>query len=334
MLPFGAIPPPPTTPPPPLVALPRPGPGCRLGEGNDSGRSRDEIRIIKEMLAEEIGQFIVENRIDAPAARDLKVEPVHVQFAVLDRGPLTSCVNPSGALIGRIRDAKKGVRHGAQGAPHAIHQSLQSSQTSPPPAGTPVLSTAQPGGHAGLVGPMVGLANQMGGGEIEAFIAENRLDQGAAISLRAEPPDVREKVLAMGPLVNAVNPSAALMGRLRSVRLGVQSYISSAPVPGLSSAAPGYTAPLMSPPPGMPPAMSPPPGQPPPDALGPAALSGADAFQARAAIAWPGAATGDVGAKQATVAPSPEDSRLNAESMMAIKALQASVLDEINQDDL
>lgn len=207
------------------IPPPRTGPGLRLGEGDDRNRSRDEIRIIKEMLAEEINQFIVQNRVDGPAARDLRVEPVHVQLAVLDRGPLTRCSNPSGALIGRIRDAKKVVRQPG-GAPATIHQSIQLplGQSGPPvPMGgaqPPPPMMPPPAGIGGqLALPMPGM-----GGDLERFIAENKLDQGAATSLRSETREVQDKVVAMGPLVNAINPSAALMGRIRSVRAGVTNY--------------------------------------------------------------------------------------------------------------
>lgn len=118
-------PPPPLPPPPPppvtgtagLPGLPPQrlmgavvgGPGFRLGEGDDRGRSLDEIRIIKEMLAQEILRFVLDNRIDEAAAKALRSEPPSVQFTVLDRGPLMHASNASGALVGRIRDAKRSI---------------------------------------------------------------------------------------------------------------------------------------------------------------------------------------------------------------------------------
>ena len=67
-------------------------------KGDDSQRSPDEIRIIVEMLQVDLERFLSDNRIDAPAARELRSEAPHVQLAVMDRGPLLSCVNPSGVL--------------------------------------------------------------------------------------------------------------------------------------------------------------------------------------------------------------------------------------------
>mmetsp|Transcript_17903 Transcript_17903/g.39320 ORF Transcript_17903/g.39320 Transcript_17903/m.39320 type:complete len:290 (-) Transcript_17903:88-957(-) len=173
------------------------GGSLRFGSGNDSQRSRDEIRIIKEMLSEELETFLVENRIDAPAGRELRNEAPPVQLAVLDRGPLRSCTNPSGALVGRIRDAKRGLVAGGRPGNSAPVSSLSGS--SPGVAGT-------------------------GDGELDRFCADNRIDQGAMMSLRAESLDVQRAVMAMGPLVNATNPSAALMGRIRSAKTGVQTY--------------------------------------------------------------------------------------------------------------
>mmetsp|Transcript_43173 Transcript_43173/g.134263 ORF Transcript_43173/g.134263 Transcript_43173/m.134263 type:complete len:446 (+) Transcript_43173:134-1471(+) len=183
-------------------------------------RSADEARIIKEMLEEDVDGFVSGNRIDAPAARDLRNEPLEVQLAVLDRGPLSVCVNPSAALIGRIRDAKRGIHEG------------RGPSLAPAPGAPPLAGAGQPLGEAGMGQPT---------GEVDKFLVENRLDQGAVMSFKAESPDVQRSVMDQGPLFNCTNPSAALMGRIRAVKMGVQShYFGGAGPPGthLGSGAP------------------------------------------------------------------------------------------------
>jgi len=150
------------------------------------------------MLEEDVDGFVKNNRIDAPAARDLRNEPLEVQLAVLDRGPLSVCVNPSAALIGRIRDAKRGIHEGRG----------------------PSLATSQAAGDALL--PITNSGQPMG--EVDKFLLENRLDQGAVLSFKAESPDVQKAVMEQGPLFNCTNPSAALMGRIRAVKMGVQPH--------------------------------------------------------------------------------------------------------------
>merc|ERR1712129_160428 len=87
------------------------------------------------MLEEDIVRFGQENKIDVPALRELRNEPVAVQWAVLDRGNLLNCNNPSGALIGRIRDAKRSVMAKLSGA-------AVSTTSTVPPAGTPAAPLA------------------------------------------------------------------------------------------------------------------------------------------------------------------------------------------------
>eukprot|EP00401_Gymnodinium_catenatum_P010412 CAMPEP_0117513418 /NCGR_PEP_ID=MMETSP0784-20121206/29543_1 /TAXON_ID=39447 /ORGANISM="" /LENGTH=302 /DNA_ID=CAMNT_0005309181 /DNA_START=42 /DNA_END=948 /DNA_ORIENTATION=+ len=182
--------------------------GLCLGVGSDAQRSPDEIRIIKEMLAAEIENFAYENRVDARAARELMAEPPYIQLSVLDRGALKNCNNPSGAFVARIRDARR------QPPP----------QPAPPNAAAGGLAALHPNGAA--------LS------ELDRFIAENRLDQGAAHCLRAEPPEMQQKVLAMGPFGNVPNPSAMLMIRLRSVQAAANGQAPCAGAVGASGLAP------------------------------------------------------------------------------------------------
>lgn len=271
---------PPSTPPPPSGILP--SGGLRLGEGDDSGRSQDEIRIVKEMLEQDIVRFGQENKVDVPALRELRNEPVAVQFSVLDRGNLLGCNNPSGALIGRIRDAKRAVMAKLSGAPAAV-----------PPAGTPAAppaalsllnqsSLSSPGiemcgdfkkgvctrgdacrySHGGAVPTSRPGVQAVAGGiggivDIDKFSIENRLDPTALLALRSEPKEVQEKVVAMGPLVGVVydpqlgasNSSAALMGRIRQAKTMLGSGALPPPPPGTPISLPSNLAAVPPPPP-------------------------------------------------------------------------------------
>ena len=59
---------------------------------------------------QDVQDFIVLNRLDASAARCLQSEASGIQKAVLGRGVLSGCSNPSSAVMGRIRDAKHSFR--------------------------------------------------------------------------------------------------------------------------------------------------------------------------------------------------------------------------------
>merc|ERR1719491_662740 len=61
----------------------------------------------------EIDMFIMQSNLDEGAARSLRAESQEVQMAVMARGDVAECVNPSAAVCGRIRDAKRGGTGGA-----------------------------------------------------------------------------------------------------------------------------------------------------------------------------------------------------------------------------
>eukprot|EP00425_Heterocapsa_triquetra_P041986 CAMPEP_0195081228 /NCGR_PEP_ID=MMETSP0448-20130528/22742_1 /TAXON_ID=66468 /ORGANISM="Heterocapsa triquestra, Strain CCMP 448" /LENGTH=273 /DNA_ID=CAMNT_0040114239 /DNA_START=80 /DNA_END=901 /DNA_ORIENTATION=- len=155
-------------------------------------RSSDEVRIIREMLAEDIELFGRDSGVDERAVRELKSEQPEIQWAVLQRGPVRSAANPSAALVGRIRDAKRGIAAG---------------RSATAPMGPPAIMSAD--------GPL---------SDVDKFIMENRVDQSAASSLQAEAADVQKIILSQGPLVNCSNPSGALMGRIRAARKGDLAY--------------------------------------------------------------------------------------------------------------
>lgn len=180
---------------------------------------------------EETEIFLQAHAIDPSAAKELRCEPPHVALAVLERGPLRACTNPSGALVARIRDAKRGILSGNQG------------RFAPVPPVAPMDPNAT---------------------ETERFLAENRIDVAGAASLRAEPLDIQKLVMSKGPLTNSTNPSASLMARIRNVKANLQQ---GGGLPGMGGPLPPGQVPLMS---GLvtggggpPPPPGPPPGPPP-----------------------------------------------------------------------
>merc|ERR1712050_579874 len=55
---------------------------------------------------------------------------------------------------------------------------------------------------------------------VAAFIAENGIDERGSETLMQCPPDVQQQVMARGSLLDARNPNAALMGRIRDASKG------------------------------------------------------------------------------------------------------------------
>lgn len=56
-----------------------------------------------------VDQFIAENRLDASAAERMRALPRDIQKVVMGRGNLTDARNPNAVLMGRIRDAERGL---------------------------------------------------------------------------------------------------------------------------------------------------------------------------------------------------------------------------------
>ena len=67
----------------------------------DSGRQRMSRHL------QDVEDFILLSRLDATAARCVRSEVSGIQVAVLGRGVLSGCSNPSSAVMGRIRNAKR-----------------------------------------------------------------------------------------------------------------------------------------------------------------------------------------------------------------------------------
>lgn len=157
--------------------------GGGMGKGGPSGGA--------------VGKFIAENNLDERAAADLRREPAHIQKAVMDGGSLENANNPSSAVLSRIKKAKQGGG-GGMGAMQGMMGMM-----------------AGLGGGGGSRGSFSG-----GSPELQAFVAENGIDDRAAQELSKESSVVQEAVMAMGPLTNAANPSSALIGRIRNAKKG------------------------------------------------------------------------------------------------------------------
>eukprot|EP00747_Dinoflagellata_sp_TGD_P075376 gnl/TRDRNA2_/TRDRNA2_158713_c0_seq1.p1 gnl/TRDRNA2_/TRDRNA2_158713_c0~~gnl/TRDRNA2_/TRDRNA2_158713_c0_seq1.p1 ORF type:complete len:302 (+),score=53.62 gnl/TRDRNA2_/TRDRNA2_158713_c0_seq1:120-1025(+) len=206
----------------------------------DHLRSLDEIRIIKDMAAQEVEQFLIVNEVDPTAARELRAEPPHVALAVVDGGTLSKCRNPSGALVARIRDARRGIVHSSKGK-----------------------GASKGGGAFGAPRPIlqVGQVLDPNASELDKFLAANGIDQAASNALRAETAEVQKNVMSMGSFATSTNPSASLMARIRTAkapdfRPGAQNYSPSFPstpggapsFPSAPGTAPQLALPSTSPP--------------------------------------------------------------------------------------
>lgn len=156
------------------------------------------------MVAEEVDSFLTGNNIDTAAARELRNEAPHIQLAVLERGPLRACTNPSGALVARIRDAKRGV-------------------------------LGQRGNYGGAPAAAALDANASA---VDKFLVDNQIDQAGVASFRSETPEIQRAVMAKGNFVNTTNPSASLMARIRTVKMDLATGNNMAPPSAPGAAAP------------------------------------------------------------------------------------------------
>eukprot|EP00928_Gymnodinium_smaydae_P013289 TRINITY_DN1485_c2_g1_i1.p1 TRINITY_DN1485_c2_g1~~TRINITY_DN1485_c2_g1_i1.p1 ORF type:complete len:618 (+),score=98.03 TRINITY_DN1485_c2_g1_i1:224-2077(+) len=148
----------------------------------------------------ETARFCDENGVDEGAKKILLNEAPEVQAAVLDRGSLHGCKNPSAALMGRLRDARQQARQG-QLQPAKIlggtgFGAIDTSDQSITPEERIVMEA------------------------VDKFVSDNRIDVSAARTLRNESIDVQRAVISRGDTVGAVNPSAAVMCRIKDYKAG------------------------------------------------------------------------------------------------------------------
>jgi len=190
----------------------------------------------KPPTAEEVDEFLKNNKVDERASQDLRECPPEVQQKVLNRGDLTSARNPSAAVLVRIRDARV----------------ESTSRSSAPP------------------GRAMGLPSSA---EIREYLESNRVDSAGASALRSCSPTMKRAVINSGSLEGAPDPTAALLAKIKDIKSGGNGQISFPPaaLPAMHAPPPfGY------PPPGVPfgypppygyphpPGMYPPPGHMPP----------------------------------------------------------------------
>jgi len=125
---------------------------------------------------EEVEQFIGSALLDERAADAMRAADPMIQGAVIDRGSLGDCRNPSSAVCGRIKDATHDFQRAmGGGANNAQYMNM-----------TP-----------------------------QEFIMENNLDDRAAGQLLSSPPDVQRTVILRGGTSDCRNPSSAILARVR-----------------------------------------------------------------------------------------------------------------------
>mmetsp|Transcript_96666 Transcript_96666/g.298014 ORF Transcript_96666/g.298014 Transcript_96666/m.298014 type:complete len:485 (-) Transcript_96666:123-1577(-) len=152
-------------------------------------------------LAQDLDRFIANSSIDSRAMASLRAQEPEVQRAVLDRGELSDCTNPSAALMGRIQVAKD----------HVNFERATRAQQGPSVAQPGVTAPTPPPSHVPHSSP-----------EVEEFIVENRLDDSAARALRDADQAIQRCVLGLGNFKNCRNPSAVCLARIREARLTPQ----------------------------------------------------------------------------------------------------------------
>jgi len=162
------------------------------------------LPVVAMGLEEELDEFLRKSGVDDRAAQALRSEDEKTKRAVLDRGDMADCRNPSASLMARIRVAKEGGTFGGGGggggggAFGGGSYSRPRSRSRSPPRGM------------GMGGP--------GGREIDDFVRDNDIDEMAARQLRESDPAVQKNVLERGSLTDCRNPSAVLLARIRDAK--------------------------------------------------------------------------------------------------------------------
>lgn len=178
-------------------------------------------------LEDEVDDFLRKANVDSRAAAALRAEDAATQRAVLERGDMSDCRNPSASLMSRIRVAKENMM-----ASRGRSISPRRRTSSPPPQ--PISSTPSTGG-----GP-----SQR---EIDDFIRDNDIDEMASRQLREADPATQRSVLDRGGLTDCRNASAVLLARIRDAKQVRAQPTFSQPPPQptmMYGAYPGYGTPL------------------------------------------------------------------------------------------
>jgi hypothetical protein len=185
--------------------------------------------------------FLLENGIDEKATEIFLACDAGVQEAVMARGDFADARNPSAALLGRIREAKKAGAAGQAPSGYSVEQfvtenelderAIQTLMECSPHVQQVVMARGDlkdaRNPSAALLG-RIKEANQGGGSrggggfakpaEVNRFILENNLDERAGESLKSESPQVQRAVIERGGLSETRNPSAVVLGRIRDAK--------------------------------------------------------------------------------------------------------------------
>jgi len=149
----------------------------------------------------EVQEYVERHAIDERTQQALKELSADLQLQVIE-ADLVNCRNPSAVLLSRVR-------------------TIQSSRNSTPrlagPGPPAVAFTAAVPGRDRSRSPLRGKAQNEE--EVDEFIARHGLDEAAAQALKILPGHLQTEVMATD-LGNCRNPSAVLMGRVRSLESG------------------------------------------------------------------------------------------------------------------
>lgn len=178
------------------VALPLPGRGVPVPPPKSSAAGADAEADQQAEETEEIDveQFIFDNEIEGRAAEVLRTETPKVQRYVLGMGPLDASQNRSSGCLARISKFYRvttqfAAKPGAPGAPGTLSPEVE--------------------------GVVTAIA------EVEGFISSNGLNDRAAAVFRAAPPAIQQAVIERGSLLGYGDPSGAILGRIRDVKLAL-----------------------------------------------------------------------------------------------------------------
>lgn len=190
-----------------------------------------------------IEEFIKSNGLDSRAEDALRAATGVVQQAVIDRGDLSDCRNPSSAILGRLRDARNNVgnRRDSNAPKIDVEEFITANDLDERAADSirgcnpevqqvvmergdltdcrnpsaVILARIKDAGKRG-VGSRGGATAKPE--EVEKFIEENTLDERAADALRSCTAQVQRIAIDRGNLQDARNPSAVILGRIRDAQ--------------------------------------------------------------------------------------------------------------------
>eukprot|EP00747_Dinoflagellata_sp_TGD_P028815 gnl/TRDRNA2_/TRDRNA2_133498_c0_seq2.p1 gnl/TRDRNA2_/TRDRNA2_133498_c0~~gnl/TRDRNA2_/TRDRNA2_133498_c0_seq2.p1 ORF type:complete len:336 (-),score=66.44 gnl/TRDRNA2_/TRDRNA2_133498_c0_seq2:81-1088(-) len=166
----------------------------------------------------DLEQFIVDNAIDQTAANCLRSEQPHIIQQVLVRGSLAKCNNPSAAVLGRVKEAKKlsmGMGMMMPAPPMYQPSVLQQMQAVVQPDAAAMMMQQD---HAAMMMQVQTMSQGVQPGEVDLFCQMYQIDERAAQALKDEDPSIQRAVIDRGDMAGCTNPSATVLGRIKSAR--------------------------------------------------------------------------------------------------------------------